>query len=262
MNCARPYIVKQTGGIGLPVPCGNCMQCRIARRAEWTTRLMLELAYWPHAYFITLTYEEAPEGLQKKDLQDFWKRLRKKIKLKHYSVGEYGEEYGRPHYHAVVYSEEPITKELLLDTWKHGIVKIDPAIYERIRYCAGYITDKLNGELAEEVYQDKERPFALMSKKLGLRFAEENKEQILTSGLTIKGTQVATPRYYLKKLENDEDKKKRLVKALEKNSEIEKTLKDEGLLTQKERDVAVLQSRLQKEHSVLAVLKKRRRNNF
>ena len=86
---------------------------RIARRQEWSMRVIHELAGYKDAVFLTLTYSDdhLPDNgsLVVADLQKFFKRLRKQyakrntcIKLRYYACGEYGDRHGRPHYHAIV----------------------------------------------------------------------------------------------------------------------------------------------------------------
>ena len=93
------------------IPCGRCIECRLKRSREWANRCMLELPYHESSYFLTLTYDDnhlrygdvhdengflvQNPTLYKKDLQDFFKRLRKNYKydnhLKYYACGEYGD---------------------------------------------------------------------------------------------------------------------------------------------------------------------------
>ena len=103
MNCTNPVNLN-----GVELQCGKCIACRIAKSNEWGTRIYHELDYYPESCFLTLTYDEEhlPDdyGLHKKHLQDFFKRLRKNTgkKIKYYAVGEYGENYDRPHYHCIM----------------------------------------------------------------------------------------------------------------------------------------------------------------
>lgn len=126
-----------------PIPCGQCIECRLNYAREWATRLMLQQQFGYHeifdefgepldegkkypdgtTWFLTLTYKdeylkthtvvdtetgEKFEGVSlcKKDFQDFMKRLRKaypQMKIKYYMCGEYGKQTYRPHYHAIIY---------------------------------------------------------------------------------------------------------------------------------------------------------------
>ena len=42
----------------LLVPCGHCIECRINRAQDWSTRAMLESKYYLSNWFVTLTYED------------------------------------------------------------------------------------------------------------------------------------------------------------------------------------------------------------
>ena len=59
--------------------------------------------------FVTLTYDDdhLPEynSLNYKHFQDFMKRLRKSHNgVRFYMCGEYGEDFSRPHYHALLFN--------------------------------------------------------------------------------------------------------------------------------------------------------------
>ena len=42
----------------VPIPCGQCIGCRIDYSKQWATRCMLESQYHDENYFLTLTYDE------------------------------------------------------------------------------------------------------------------------------------------------------------------------------------------------------------
>ena len=126
--------------------CGKCEHCRMTRRNEWCTRMLLEAGYHKYCYFVTFTYDKhcdptileecnavscccnsynhyelMPLTLNKKHAQKMWKRLRKAVgynNIKYVLVGEYGHEYGRPHFHAIVYSDVELTQQHFQDAWK------------------------------------------------------------------------------------------------------------------------------------------------
>jgi len=95
-------------------PCGQCLPCRINQRNARAGRILLESTRWSTSYFITLTHatdtvrfnENGDLVLNKPDLQNFLKRLRKNIggqKFKYHAVGEYGDKLQRPHYHLALF---------------------------------------------------------------------------------------------------------------------------------------------------------------
>jgi hypothetical protein len=111
-------------GTWLNHPCGKCIACRINKRSEWTTRMILQSRLFDYMYYITLTYrdENLPENgnLEPKDLKNWMLKLRSGtgIPFKYYAVGEYGNEPTtlsngyrtkgwRPHYHIVIWSQKP-----------------------------------------------------------------------------------------------------------------------------------------------------------
>nr|DAH72157.1 MAG TPA: Replication associated protein [Microviridae sp.] len=135
------------------IPCGQCMQCRIRQREDWTTRIELEARNWKptEVWFITLTYDdehvpgiilgtgeivrkaqytwkagkERPESVQTlwyPDIQNFLKRLRKAYrgKLRYFIAGEYGEQTARPHYHMILYGWEPTDLKQLYKIHHNG----------------------------------------------------------------------------------------------------------------------------------------------
>ncbi|AZL82924.1 replication initiator protein, partial [Apis mellifera associated microvirus 50] len=152
--------------------CGRCMPCRINRRREWTSRMMLELQGHTVSWFVTLTYapEFLPEGgtLVPKHAQDWLKRLRTATgeKIRFYLVGEYGDKSWRPHYHAILFGG-PSTPDPILATWHFGLGHVGFVTAESIQYVASYVEkkmtsskdDRLNGRYPE---------FARMSRKPGI----------------------------------------------------------------------------------------------
>ena len=167
MTCTKPIKIN-----GLLVPCRHCIACRVAHTREWSMRLVNELDYWDHAAFTTLTYDDdhlpQDNGLHKRDLQLFFKRLRKETlgNYKYYAAGEYGGRFGRPHYHMIVFGLDVIRRDdpLLNLCWPYGFNYSGNVTYDSCRYVAQYCIDKLSGPMAEEAYGNRERPFQLQSK--------------------------------------------------------------------------------------------------
>lgn len=213
----------------LEIPCGHCIGCRLARSKEWVIRLCLEKAYYPDdsCYFLTLTYDplHMPKDnqLRKKDLQDFWKRLRKSgQKFRYFACGEYGENTHRPHYHAIVFGldikdlqayslsdklSQLYKSKTIQDIWSNGLVSIGFADSASIAYTAGYCEKK---QVAIDGSKDFVKPFVIMSRKpaIGTFYYLDNKEAIISSnkvygdfGSSHTGS---VPRHFLRKL-GDED---------------------------------------------------------
>jgi len=182
-----------------------------------------EAAYHADSLFITLTYDDESlpdnDDLEKEELQRFFKRVRKRLgarRIKYYACGEYGERYGRPHYHAAIFGLAPCGRcpscnrgergggapresegdcEVLVSSWPHGFVHVDSLNAASARYIAGYIEKAL----FTPALMGRARPFSLMSKGLGKRYALENFERLMIhGGDTVMGKPVGLPKYYQK----------------------------------------------------------------
>ena len=103
-NLARNDVIRR-----LALPCGRCVGCRLERSRQWAVRCMHEASMHMFNSFVTLTYDDdhLPEynSLNYKHFQDFMKRLRKSHNgVRFYMCGEYGEDFSRPHYHALLFN--------------------------------------------------------------------------------------------------------------------------------------------------------------
>lgn len=117
------------------VPCGQCIECRLAYARSWSCRIMNEVEMYPEntCWFVTCTYNDdnlppakliervnqstgeyqlAPSpfhSLSLDDHQRFMKRLRKEfgkdtgLKIRFFMSGEYGEKSVRPHFHYILF---------------------------------------------------------------------------------------------------------------------------------------------------------------
>lgn len=211
---------------GLLVPCGKCLACRIAKRREWQLRMLHELACHDDAVFVTMTYDDnhLPENssLSVSDLQKFFKRLRKELKkfgrsIRYYACGEYGDRFGRPHYHAIIYglSLRPEDKMVVRAKWPMGLVHFGTAEPNSIGYVAQYIDKKFTGDMAKQEYDDKGRQpvFKVCSLGIGKDFMFNHATQLIEMGkCTVKGKYVSLPRYYVNKLDMDKEVFKSLAK--------------------------------------------------
>lgn len=232
--------------------CGNCLGCRLMYAKQWADRCLMEAQYHKENWFVTLTYDEDhisviesvdKDGvyresgtLEKRELQLFWKRLRKEldkddIKIRYYVCGEYGDQTHRPHYHAIIFglhipdlklykkggegspSASYWTSEMLERAWGKGRVLVAEAVPETMCYVARYVVKKQKGVDAK-IYDDLgiEAPFVTCSRRPGIArqwYDEHGKKFVDQSVIHIstpKGCKAITPpRYFLNLLEQDLD---------------------------------------------------------
>lgn len=178
------------------VPCGKCLGCRIDYSREWANRMCIELDDNPKAIFVTLTYNNAnlPRSelgyptLNKRDLQLFFKRLRKACsgrRIRYYVAGEYGPKTLRPHYHAIIYglsltdfddlvyrghnelNQPYYTSPRLASIWSHGFILMSDVSYKTCAYVARYVLKKHYGS-DRKALDDRVQEFSLCSRKPGI----------------------------------------------------------------------------------------------
>lgn len=121
------------------VPCGKCDLCAYRKTKELAFRCTCETYtnnYIP--YFVTLTYNDAclpDEGVCKKDVQNFIKRLREYFRrrgladnIRYVITAEYTPKEGRPHYHALFWNLPDFSLHDMLrcleKMWKCGFVYV------------------------------------------------------------------------------------------------------------------------------------------
>lgn len=266
MVCTKPIRLPSQGN--LLVPCGKCRACRIARAKEWTVRIMHEINYHDYSYFVTLTYNDdnlpSDNSLSKQELQKFFKRLRKGYEpgtIKYYACGEYGEQYGRPHYHAIIMSAAEISKEVLQKNWSFGYVYVGNVTYDSARYTADYVQKQYTGQLAIQKYGTRQPPFSIKSLGLGAQFALDNSQQILDNlGITMRGDNVGIPRYYKKLIGLDSQNPDMVYRAQVRDAEIRQVhIERRGLLGQADSRV---QSRNQADRNLNARLNQKKKGKL
>lgn len=241
------------------LPCGKCMGCRLERSRQWAVRMMHEAKMHELNSFLTLTYrpEDVPQSysLQPGHLRDFMKRLREHharhndgAQIRFYAAGEYGDQFGRPHYHAAIFGldfrdkrllkrndkDQPIyTSETLDRLWKHGQCSTANLDFESAAYIARYCVKKINGDKAADHYYRQspmdgrwynvEPEFARMSRRpgLGAGWLDQHKSDVFPSGFIVeRGVPQAPPRFYINRLTEEEQsalKKQARRRALQKD---------------------------------------------
>lgn len=223
-------------GVSFPLPCGKCQGCRLEHSRIWAIRCMHESKMHEDNVFVTFTYDNAnlPSNgtLVLRDFQLFFKRLRKYLKgrkVRYYGCGEYGDEFKRPHYHAILFGidfpdkrffsenasgDKIFTSAVLDDLWSLGHCRIGSVTFDSCAYVARYCMKKVDGAKREaghyEVYDadgllsERKPEFAVMSRRPGigmpyyLKYGAEirNHDKIIVSGKA-----VPSIRYYDLKFE-------------------------------------------------------------
>lgn len=200
MKCFSPY-VRRFIGYDFPffLPCGQCPACRYNSARDWAFRIQGESQNFETTsiFFVTLTYsaEFVPVdySLVPSHLTDWLKRVRKRLDypIRFFACGEYGDRFGRPHYHAIIFGlqkkdivslgisktdwlkgQRPVVSGSGYDVaWSKGFVEIEaPRSVDSVSsYIANYVTKKLR---AKE-YHSRFPPFHRQSLGLGKSFVDK-----------------------------------------------------------------------------------------
>lgn len=148
-SCRHPLLIKckLDGTSRYQVRCNQCVNCILRRKAVWTGRNHLEwLAWGQTGSFVTLTYdEEHIRNHSYRDVQLYLKRLRTLQKVRFYAAPDTGDQFGRFHWHLLLYSSEnnPRTLHAAKMEWGCGSAHVAPILPERIGYTCGYVAKKL-----------------------------------------------------------------------------------------------------------------------
>lgn len=224
---------KNQGFADMPVelPCGQCIGCRLDRSRQWAIRCVHEASLYENNCFITLTYND--ENLPKDNslcvehFQLFMKKLRKKYGkgIRYFHCGEYGENFGRPHYHACIFNfdfrDKKVLKTLqdgtnyyvsekLNELWEYGFTMIGDVTFESAAYVARYITKKITGKNAFEHYNKinyetgeiiaERRPeYVTMSRKpgIGKPWLDKFSTDVYPEDyIVLRGKKLKPPKYY------------------------------------------------------------------
>lgn len=224
--------------------CGQCMECRLAYSREWAIRISHEARMHDANCFLTLTYsdEYLPEHgqLVKRDLQLFFKRLRKHVgPFRYVGTGEYGELKRRPHFHIALFGLDFMSDRIEYGEGIRGDqIHVSPTVariwgmsdfpfghtigsltFESAAYIGRYITKRISGvgasplplyidaETGEVVMPNPE--FLVCSRGIGKSwFRDYFMSDVFPHGrvITEQGTPAPVPRYYkelLKELGSD-----------------------------------------------------------
>lgn len=189
----RPISDFPVGSRIVPIPCGQCIGCRLEHSRQWAVRLVKESRLHDRNSFLTLTYATPPltknglPTLNLEDIQGFLKRLRKHLepnKIRFFQCGEYGEEKGRPHHHMILFGEDFVKdresiepspsgfpqwqSKTLTQLWNKGRCTISEFSWEDAAYCARYTLKKWSGSGKNFHYNGRKPEFVTMSRRPGI----------------------------------------------------------------------------------------------
>lgn len=206
-------------GIEISLPCGQCIGCRLERSRQWAVRCVHEASLYDRNCFVTLTYDPAhlPKtgSLQLEHFQLFMKRLRKKYGagIRFFHCGEYGDNLGRPHYHALLFNHDfddkkyfserngnkVWTSDNLSNLWQMGFSLIGEVTFESAAYVARYVMKKVTGENKDIHYNGMKPEYVTMSRRpgLGKGWYEKYKTDVYPHDrVIVRGAETRPPRFY------------------------------------------------------------------
>ena len=211
----------------VPVPCGNCIECRKKEANGWRIRLMEEYLQDHYATFVTLTFNDkslnnlcSELGLTECNavatvaVRRFLERWRKKYhkSVKHWLITELGHKgTERVHLHGVIWSQNV---EDIRAIWGYGFCYFGKFVNEKtMNYITKYIT-KIDKE--HKGFKGK----VLCSKGIGenavkkLGYAKFDGVDTNQFYIANNGLKLGLPTYYRNKLYNEEQRQELWINKL------------------------------------------------
>lgn len=182
------------------VPCGQCYNCQMKKRAEWDLRLWIESLYHPVTAFVTYTYEDRylDKAHDYKEFQHLHMRMYNHgLRFKFYHVSEFGEKYGRPHNHELMFIDNDIDPRELYQFRCYGIMDVGTLTPASIHYVT-----KWHVHPKYRIGESKEKHgFTEQSKSMGAQLlAHWSSDNFSSSYKLPDGSILPVSRYYRKKL--------------------------------------------------------------
>lgn len=227
------------------IPCGKCDLCRVEQRYTKALRIMLEAESWPgKTYFITLTFDEENLGhkdLDHKDWSQFVKNFRQEYcqakycdisvprhykrygkirsttfkQIKQVMCGEYGDTFGRKHFHGIIFNHtfhdieftgfyskkgnRIHTSKSLASVWKKGNVQVEEITFDLALYVGSYVTDAMDEPEANDGHQKKQ--YGRFGIGIGESWIRKYWKDALSAGaITTIQRNYPIPRYFIQKI--------------------------------------------------------------
>lgn len=225
------------------IPCGKCELCRVSQRYSKALRIMLEAESWPEkSYFITLTFSDEYLGsgeLEHSEWSQFVKDFRREFceakycdisvprhfkrygkvrsktfkSIKQVMCGEYGDTFGRKHFHGIIFNHtfsdmeftgiyskkgNPVhTSKALQSVWKKGHVQVEEITFDLALYVGSYVTDPMD----DEVFGFKKKQYGRFGKGIGEAWIRKYWKSVFSVGQvkTLSGD-FPIPRYFVNKV--------------------------------------------------------------
>lgn len=145
-GCSSPIQTEQ----GL-AQCRKCDMCKKRKRRHWLGRIAAEAFTSDYVRFVTLTYDDDHVGLglalPREHYKAYCNKRRRRYRFRHFTVGEYGEKTGRPHWHSLHFYTGDAPSEAPGFSSKWANWSFGNSCYELPRSLAGscsYIYDYLD----------------------------------------------------------------------------------------------------------------------
>lgn len=143
----------------IELPCRKCITCRADESLVWSIRAAHEASLHKQNSMVTLTYDDAhvPSKIIKKDLTDFFKRLRHTAQFRYIACGEYGGLTRRPHFHVIFFGQDflgaarqgisgSFSSPFIEKAWSFGFNDVVPCTLASIMYVCGYAQKKVGDD--------------------------------------------------------------------------------------------------------------------
>lgn len=220
----------------VPVGCGKCVECKKQKAREWQVRLCEEEKIWKYKYCMTLTFtnEDLLTLCKENNLKEsnavatlamrrFLERWRKQYKksLRHWFITELGHENTeRIHMHGIIFSNEPLTNEIIERYWKYG--NVDWGEWwglKTINYLIKYVhkVDTDHKQFEQIVLCSKGIGANYLTRSIIKKIHKYNRENTIEFYRLPNGCKVNLPIYYRNKLWDEETREKLWCHRLDKD---------------------------------------------